>query len=264
MIWIATYLVAGAGVGFLAGLLGIGGGMTLVPILATLFAAQSLAPDYNVHLALGTGMASVLFTSSASVREHHRHAAVDWRIVARIAPGMLLGALSSTLAAGWISQRTLALAFAVIVFAGATQILVGRKPKAAREMPGAIATFCISYLIGVICGLVSAGGAFLTIPFMLLCGVTMHRAIGTAAAIGVPVALIGTIGYVTGGWRIDTLPSMSIGFVYLPALASLVAASVLTAPWGARKAHALPVATLRRVFAGLLYLLATRMAFSAW
>ncbi len=87
MIWIATYLVAGAGVGFLAGLLGIGGGMTLVPILATLFGAQSLAPDYNVHLALGTGMASVLFTSECERARHHRHAAVDWRIVARIAPG---------------------------------------------------------------------------------------------------------------------------------------------------------------------------------
>ncbi len=168
------------------------------------------------------------------------------------------------MAAGWISQRTLALAFAVIVFAGATQILVGRKPKAAREMPGTVATFGISYLIGVICGLVSAGGAFLTIPFMLFCGVSMHRAIGTAAAIGVPVALVGTIGYVTGGWRIDTLPSMSMGFVYLPALLSLVAASVLTAPWGARKAHSLPVATLKRVFAGLLYVLATKMAISAW
>jgi uncharacterized membrane protein YfcA len=167
-------------------------------------------------------------------------------------------------AAGWISQRTLALAFAVIVFAGATQILVGRKPKAAREMPGAAATFAVAYGIGVICGLVSAGGAFLTIPFMLFCGVTMHRAIGTAAAIGVPVAFVGTIGYVTGGWRIDDLPPMTLGFVYLPALVSLVAASVLTAPWGARKAHALPVATLRRVFAGLLYLLATKMAVSAW
>jgi len=264
MIWIAVYLAAGAAVGFLAGLLGIGGGMTLVPILATMFGMQALAPDYTVHLALGTGMASVLFTSSASVREHHRHAAVDWRIVGRIAPGMLLGALSSTLAAGWISQRTLALAFAVIVFAGATQILVGRKPKAAREMPGAAATFAVACAIGVICGLVSAGGAFLTVPFMLFCGVTMHRAIGTAAAIGLPVALIGTIGYVTGGWRIGSLPPMTLGFVYLPALVSLVAASMLTAGWGARKAHALPVATLRRVFAGLLYLLATKMAASAW
>lgn len=264
MIWIAAYLAAGAGVGFLAGLLGIGGGMTLVPVLATLFGLQALAPDYQVHLSLGTGMASVLFTSSASVREHHRHGGVDWTLVKRIAPGMLLGTLSSTLAAGWIAQRTLALAFAVIVFAGATQILVGRRPTAARAMPGSVPTFGIGYAIGVVCGLVSAGGAFLTIPFMLFCGVPMHRAIGTAAAIGLPVALVGTIGYVMGGWRVDGLPASALGFVYLPALAALVAASVLTAPWGARKAHALPVATLRRVFACLLYALATKMAIGAW
>ncbi|HRO59310.1 MAG TPA: sulfite exporter TauE/SafE family protein, partial [Burkholderiaceae bacterium] len=116
MIWIAAYLLAGAGVGFLAGLLGIGGGMTLVPILAALFAAQGLAPEHTVHLALGTGMASILFTSSASVREHHRHQAVDWRIVSRMAPGMVVGTLLSTLAAGWVSQQALALAFALIVY----------------------------------------------------------------------------------------------------------------------------------------------------
>src|SRR5262245_3064275 len=125
MLWTLGYVVAGAFVGFLAGLLGIGGGMTLVPILSALFAAQQLAPEYTVHLALGTGMASVMFTSSASVREHHRHGAVDWTLVARMTPGMVVGTLLSTVASGWISQRALALAFAVIVFAGATQILLG-------------------------------------------------------------------------------------------------------------------------------------------
>lgn len=131
-------------------------------------------------------------------------------------------------------------------------------------MPGRVATSVVGYAIGVICGLVSAGGAFLTIPFMLFCSVSMHRAIGTAAAIGLPVALVGTIGYVVGGWRIDTLPSTALGFVYLPALVALVVASMLTARWGARKAHTLPVATLERVFACLLYLLATKMALGAW
>lgn len=264
MIWISLYLIAGACVGFLAGLLGIGGGMTLVPILAMLFEAQTLAPDYTVHMALGTGMASVLFTSSASVREHHRHAAVDWRIVARIAPGMLIGTLASTVAAGWISQRTLALAFAAIVFAGATQILLGRKPAAARTLPGPTGLLIVGIAIGIVCGLVSAGGAFLTVPFMLFCGIAMHTAIGTAAAIGIPVALIGTVGYIVGGSRVAMLPSASLGFVYLPALAALVVASVATAPWGARMAHKLPVGTLRRVFACLLYVLATKMAVSAW
>ena len=111
---------------------------------------------------------------------------------------------------------------------------------------------------------VSAGGAFLTVPFMLFCGVSMHVAIGTGAAIGVPIAVIGTIGYILSGLRVDALPDWSLGFVYLPALAALVAASVLTAPYGARAAHRLPVQTLKRVFACLLYLLAARMLATHW
>jgi len=264
VIWLAAYVAAGAFVGFLAGLLGIGGGMTLVPILAALYTAQGVAPGHTVQFALGTAMASVVFTASASVREHHRHAAVDWRIVARMAPGMVIGTLLSTSASGWISQRTLALAFAAIVYAGAAQILLGRKPSAARQLPRLPGLVAVSLLIGVVCGLVSAGGAFLTVPFMLFCGVTMHTAIGTAAALGIPVALMGTIGFVLGGWAVADLPAASVGFVFIPALAALVVASSMTAPVGARLAHRTPIVTLRRIFAGLLVLLATKMAVTYW
>jgi uncharacterized membrane protein YfcA len=254
----------GGFVGFLAGLLGIGGGMTLVPILAALFSAQSLGGDHTVHLALGTGMASVMFTSSASVRAHHRLGAVDWAIVRRLAPGMVAGTLLSTLASGWVAQRTLALAFAVIVYGGALQLLLGRKPHAARTLPGRAGMLAVGLAIGIVCGLVSAGGAFLTVPFMLFCGVAMHTAIGTAAAVGIPVAVIGTAGFIASGWHVGALPRYSLGFVFLPALAALVVASMATAPLGARLAHRLPVATLKRVFAGLLIVLATKMVVSYW
>lgn len=264
MIWFAAYAVCGAVIGFLAGLLGIGGGMTLVPILAGLYVAQSFTPDHTVHLALGTAMASIVFTSTASVREHHRHAAVDWDVVKKMVPGMLLGALLATITSGWIPQRALAIAFAVIVYAGATQIFLGTKPGAHATMPGPLAVFGVATIIGVIAGLVSAGGTFLTVPFMLFCGVRMHTAIGTGAAIGIPVAVIGTVGYIISGWRVENLPPWSVGFVYLPALALLVAASIITAPMGARYAHKLPVQTLRRVFALLLYALATKMIVTYW
>jgi len=259
MTWLAAYAAAGALVGFLAGLLGIGGGLTLVPILSALFAAQDLAPSHSVHLALGTAMAQIVFTSSASVRAHHQRRAVDWHIVQRLAPGMVLGSLLSTLASGLVSQRMLALAFAAIVYAGALQMLFGGRPTAARPLPGAAALFAIGTLIGVVCGLVSAGGAFMTVPLMLYCGVPLVTAIGTAAALGIPTAAIGALGFVASGWRIDGLPSASLGFVYLPALAALVAGSVTTAPLGVRLAHRLPVATLKRVFALLLFALATKM-----
>jgi uncharacterized membrane protein YfcA len=262
--WLVAYAAVGAFVGFLAGLLGIGGGMTLVPILAALFSAQALTPDHTVHLALGTGMASVLFTSSASVREHHRLGSVDWSIVRRLAPGMVAGTLLSTLASGWVAQRTLALSFAVIVYGGAIQLLLGRKPHAARILPGFAGTLAVGLAIGIVCGLVSAGGAFLTVPFMLFCGVAMHTAIGTAAAVGIPVAVIGTVGFIVSGWHVASLPPYSVGFVFLPALVALVIASTVTAPFGARAAHRLPVATLKRVFAGLLIVLATKMVLTYW
>jgi uncharacterized membrane protein YfcA len=233
--------------------------MTLVPVLAAMFTAQQFAPDHVVHLALGTGMASIMFTSSASVRAHHRLGGVDWSLVRRLGPAMVVGALLATAMSAWVPQRMLALAFSAIVYAGATQILLGRKPSAARTLPGTPALVAIGVVIGSICGLVSAGGAFLTVPFMLFCGVSMTTAIGTGAALGVPVAVMGTLGYVFSGWSVTGLPPLALGFVYGPALAGIVAGSVLTAPMGARAAHRLPVAMLRRVFAGLLYLLATKM-----
>lgn len=264
MAWFAIYLASGAFVGILAGLLGIGGGMTLVPVLAALFTAQHFAPDHIVHLALGTAMASIVFTSASSVREHWRLGGVDLAIVRRMAPGMVTGSLLSTLAAGWIAQRHLALAFAVIVYAGATQMILNRKPAAARPLPGAAPLFGAGLVIGTICGLVSAGGAFLTVPFMLWCGVPLRSAIGTAALLGIPVAAIGAVGYLLSGWSIPQLPAWSAGFILLPALLGLVSGSIVTAPFGARLAHRLPVLALKRIFALLLYLLATKMLLTYW
>ncbi len=264
MLWFAAYLATGAVIGFFAGLLGIGGGMTMVPILAALFAAQALAPEHGLHLALGTAMAGILFTSSASVRAHHRLGGVDWSIVKQLGPAMAVGTLLSSFASGWLPQRALALAFALIVYGGATQIWLGRKPAASRGLPGTAGLWAVGLVIGVISGLVSAGGTFLSLPFMLWCGVSMRTAIGTGAALGLPVALLGTLGFVASGWQASGLPAATLGFVYLPALAAVVLASVLTAPIGARMTQRLPVATLKRLFALVLYALATKMLLSYW
>ena len=264
MAWFAVYLGAGALVGVLAGLLGIGGGMTLVPVLAVIFTLQGYAPDHIVHLALGTAMASIVFTSASSVREHWRLGGIDIAIFKRMAPGMVCGSLLATLAAGFISQRHLAMAFAVIVYAGATQMLLNRKPAAHRPLPGPLPLFIAGLAIGTICGLVSAGGAFLNVPFMLWCGVSMHTASGTGALLGLPVALIGTIGYIVSGWGLAQLPEHTLGFVHWLALAGLVCGSVLTAPLGAKAAHRMPVLGLKRIFALLLYVLATKMLWTYW
>jgi uncharacterized protein len=264
MIWLAAFAIAGAFVGLLSGLLGIGGGMTLVPILAALFDGEALSPDHGVHLALGTAMASAILTASASVRAHHLRGAVDWRIATHLAPGMVAGSMLSSVASGWIDQRHLALAFALIVYGGATQMLVRRREATVVALPGRTITLLVGFAIGVVCGLVSAGGTFLTVPWMLHCGVPMLTAIGTGAAIAIPVVFVGTIGYVITGWHAPDLPAHSIGFVYLPALAALVVASGPMATAGARIAHRLPVVVLKRIFALLLYVLATRMVVHYW
>jgi uncharacterized membrane protein YfcA len=264
MTWFFAYVFAGAIVGVLAGLLGIGGGMTLVPVIAALFAAQHFAPDHVVHMALATCMASIVFTSGSSVREHLKFDGVDFTIVKRMTPGMMLGSLLASGASAWISQRHLALSFSVIVFLGATQIMLNKKPKPARPLPAAGPLFGVGLAIGVIGGLVSAGGAFLTVPFMLWCGVPMKKTIGTAALMGIPLAIVGTIGYIISGWSVPDLPADAIGFVSLIALAGIVCGSVFTAPFGARLAHRLPVPVLRRIFAGLLYVLAAKMLWTYW
>ena len=264
MTWLAGYALAGALIGFVAGMLGVGGGMMLVPIMVALFGAQGFVAGHLVHLALGTAMASIVFTSGASVREHHKLGAVDWAIVKRMTPGMITGTLVATAASGLVPQRELALAFAVIVICAAIQMFFGKKPKAERTLPGPVPLFLVGTAIGVIAGLVSAGGAFVAMPFMMFCGVRAIVAIGTAAALSVPVAVMGTIGYAIAGWNVAGLPPYSVGFIYLPALAAIVCTSVLTAPFGARLAHRLPVQVLKRCFAVLLLCLAARMLYSFW
>jgi uncharacterized protein len=264
LVFFALYLMAGAFVGFLAGLLGIGGGMMLVPMLSAIFTAQAFAPDHIVHLSLATGMASVIFTSSSSVRSHHARGAVDWGIVKRMVLPMTMGTLGSSFASGWIDQKTLALGFCAIVYGGAYQIYTGKKPSAGASMPGTSTLWLFGLPIGFICGFVSAGGTFLTVPLMLYFGVPMHTAVGTGAALGIPVAVFGTIGFILSGWKIPGLPEPHLGFVYIPALFALVVVSVLTAPVGANLAHRLPTQTLKKVFALSLFLVATRMLVKYW
>jgi len=264
MQWWLAYLAIGLAVGFFAGLLGIGGGAVMVPLLVLVFTTQELPADHIMHVALGTSMAAITFTSIASMRAHHAHGAVDWSIARAIAPGILVGSFCAALVAGLISRRPLAIMFTVLVFYAATQILLDLRPKHSRELPGWAGLFAAGAVIGAISSLLAAGGAFLCIPFLAWCKVPLRRAIGTAAAVGLPIALAGTLGYILQGLRAPGLPSPSLGYVYLPALVLVVATSMLAAPLGARLAHRLPVKRLRIIFAILLYALAVRMLVSVW
>lgn len=258
-LWLLGYVVLGAVAGFFAGLLGVGGGAIMVPVLALMFAAQGFPETHLMHLALGTSMAAIIFTSISSLRAHHGHGAVRWPIVRIIAPGILVGTFAGAQLASIVPTRPLAIFFTVFMSYVAFQMLANIKPKPSRQLPGTFGMFVVGSGIGVVSALVAIGGGSLSVPFMTWCNVKMHEAIGTSAAIGFPIAVAGTLGYLVGGWGAGGLPAWSFGYVYLPALAACVVTSMLTAPLGAKAAHSLPVATLKKIFAGVILLLLAKM-----
>lgn len=260
-LWWLAFIALGLFAGFLAGLLGLGGGAVMVPLLASLFDAQGFPREQVLHLALGTSMATIVFTAASSLRAHHQHGAVLWPVVGALTPGIVLGTFLGTLIAARVSTHGLALFFACFIAFVAVQMALNLKPKPAREMPGRGGLFAAGSGIGGISALVAIGGGSLTVPFLTWCNVPVPRAIGTSAATGLPIAFFGTLGYLWNGWGVPGLPVWSLGYVYLPALALVMAGSVLTAPLGARLAHRLPVATLKRVFSGVLLLLAAQMLY---
>jgi len=257
--WWWAYLALGAFVGFFSGLLGIGGGSATVPVLAFIFAAKGFVPDHVVHLALGTGIASILFTSAASVRSHHLRKAVNWRVLRQMAPGVVLGTFGGALLAGYLDVRLLSLAFTLLIYYFAWHMLRSNTLEPSGVLPSAMALSAFGAVIGFIASLSATGGASIVVPFLARRNVSIHEAIGTAAAVGWPVAAAGAAGYVLSGLHTSGLPQYSVGYVYLPALAGLVIAGVLTAPVGASVAHRTPGKTLKTVFAGILFALATTM-----
>jgi len=262
--WWASYAAMGALMGFFAGMLGIGGGALVVPLVAIVMEAQGLPHEHILHLAVGTAMAAMVFTSVSSLRAHASRGAVRWDVWRRITPGILVGGVIGALIAGTLPTRWFALIFTCFVYYAATTMLLDIKPKASRQLPGTAGMFAVGVGISGLSALVAIGGAVMSIPFMLFCNVPMLHAIGTAAAIGFPIAVSGTVGYVLGGWGAAGLPAHAFGYVYLPALVGIVVASVLTAPVGAAVTHRAPVQRLRQVFALLFYILATRMLIKLW
>ncbi|SEK39184.1 sulfite exporter TauE/SafE family protein [Nitrosovibrio tenuis] len=260
MEWWPAYLLLGVVVGFFAGLLGIGGGLILVPVLTFIFSAQDFPPDRILHLALGTTMAAIIFSSAASLRAHHAHGAVNWQVVKYITPGIVVGTLGGATLASRLPSRFLSIIFVVFIYYAATQMLLRITPKPSRKLPGKIGMFEAGSAIGLISSFVAIGGGLLTVPFLSFCNVRLQHAIGTAAAVGFPIAVAGAIGYIANGMaQSQPLPKYSLGYVYLPALAWVVLGSMLTAPLGARTTHIMPTATLKKIFVVLLYLLGTKM-----
>lgn len=250
----------GLGTGFLAGLLGIGGGMLMVPFVTFIMTQRGLPADLAVKMAIATSMATIMFTSISSVRAHHRRGAVRWDIARRLAPGIVLGSAIASLGVfSVVKGSTLAIFFGLFVSFSATQMFLDRKPTPGRQMPGTLGQLGAGSVIGFMSGLVGAGGGFVSVPFMTWCNVAIHNAVATSAALGFPIAVANVLGYVISGQSVQDLPQLSMGYVWLPALLVIAVCSVLTAPLGAKAAHKLPVKKLKRIFAMTLYALAAYM-----
>ena len=259
MDWWWAYLAVGVFVGFFSGLLGVGGGAVMVPLLAFIFDANGFAPLHVVHLALGTSVAAMLFTAAASARSHHLHNAVNRGVLLRMVPGILVGTLAGAALASRLDARLLTIAFTALIFWAATLMVVEVKARPARELPGALLVSAVSGAIGLFSSLTATGGSAMVVAYLVRRGISVHEAIGTASAVSWSLALFGTMGYLATGVMVAGLPPWSIGFVYVPALALIVSTSMAMAPVGARVAHRTPGRTLKRIFAVVLFALAIGM-----
>lgn len=262
MQWIMYYLILGLFVGYFSGLLGIGGGLVMVPMLTFMFEVQHIPAHNILHLALGTSMATILFTSLSSTYKHHTHGAVNWEIFRFMTPGILLGTALGAFLVAYIPVRYLTLFFVIFVYFAAVQMLAGFKPKAMRDNPTRTNLTLAGMVIGGISSLVSIGGGVLSVPYLFWHKHPLRIAIATSAALGFPIAVGGTLGYIANGYILGVgLPAYSLGYVYLPVLFWLVIGTMLTAPLGASATHKLPIVVLRKMFALILFVLATKILF---
>jgi uncharacterized protein len=255
---VLSLAVLGTVTGFLAGLLGMGGAMLMVPVLTFLLRARGYPAELTPKIAIATSLATICFTALSSLRAHHGRGAVLWPVVKLLTPGLVIGGLIGAHLAVAMPARVLSMLFGAFLVLTATQMVLDRKPKASRALPPPGGTAAVGLGIGALASLVGAGGAFMSVPFLTWCNVRIHQAVGTSSALGFPIALAGTLAYLWAGRELPPLPG-TVGYLYIPGLAVVALASVVLAPLGARTAHRMDVRLLRRLFALVLYALAGYM-----
>lgn len=258
-----VFLLLGAAIGFMAGLLGIGGGFTTVPVLTEVFQREGLAPEHILPLAIGTSAATVIFTTFSSARAHHARGAVLWPIVRTMTPGLLVGSLIGPQIASTLPMPVMAAIFGAFTWFAAVRMWRIAPQKATRTLPGRAGMLGIATGVGMAAGMVGTGGAFIIVPIMTRCGIKPHEAVATSAALALPIAIAATVGFIIAGLPASGLPPYTVGYVYVPALVAITICSVFFAPLGARVAHAWPPARLRRAFAVMLFVLGAFMWWKA-
>lgn len=257
--WIVLYIVLGAFVGFMAGLLGLGGGGILVPLLASIFTLQDMSADNVVHLALGTSLACMIISSTASIRAHASRGAIMWRVVGGMAPGIIAGAFLAAHTATKLNPVYITIFFALFMALIALQIFFNWQPKPSKKSTTFRGLLMTGAGIGYVSALAASGGGFLTVTYLSYKNLDIKRAIGTSAAIGLPIAVTGTAGYMMSGWSITLSNPYTLGFIYMPAFLAISIASAIAAHYGAHCSHRLPEASLKKTFAVISLLLSIKM-----
>jgi uncharacterized protein len=262
--WIVLYIALGTFVGFMSGLLGVGGGGLLVPLLASIFIYQGMDTESVVHLALATSLACMIISSTSSMRTHASKGTVMWDIVRGMAPGIMVGAFMATQVASHVNSTYIAIFFALFMALVALQTFLKWQPKSSNKPRTMLGLILAGIGIGSVSALAAVGGGFLTVVYLGYKNVDIKRAIGTSAAIGFPIAIAGTIGYMINGWATTLDKPYTFGFIYVPAFIAISVSSAISAPYGALCSHNMPEAKLKKIFAIVCLALSIKMIVSFW
>lgn len=252
-------LLLGMITGLLAGLFGVGGGSVIVPVLAILFTAHGFPAELVMVMAVATSLAAIILTAVSSIVAHHRLGSVLWDKVVRLTPGILLGSILGAIVAEFISAQALRYIVAFFLFYMGLQIALQVKPKPGSTTQSKIMDHCAGMTIGVVSAIIGIGGGSLTVPYLVKGNMPMRNAVAIGSACGLPLAVAGTVSYALLGLKAVYLPEWSLGYVYLPAFLGTSLSSIFTAPLGAKLAHSLPAAKLKRYFSLLLFIMAAKM-----
>jgi len=257
--WIALYIVLGALVGFMSGLLGVNGGGILVPLLVSIFTYQGISVDNVVHLALGTSLTCMIISSTASICAHASQGTVVWPVVGGMAPGVILGAFLATQVAVNVNSAYIAPFFALFMALVAGQMFLNWQSKPSQKPATFRGLIVAGVGVGSVSALTAVGGGFLTVAYLGYKNVDIKKAIGTSAAIGFPIAITGTVGYMISGWSKTWSNLYTLGYIYVSAFLAISIASSIAAPYGARCSHSLPESYLKKIFTVISLVLSIKM-----
>lgn len=259
---IIYFLALGSFVGVVSGLFGIGGGGIIVPVLTTIFLSHGINEQNVVHMALGTSMAIIIITSISSIKAQQKKKAIVWDVVKMMSPGIIIGTFLATFLASKLDSFYLSIIFAVFMFYSAIQMFIGKKPKPDTKVFSNKTHFFSGGIIGALSSLVSIGGGILSVPYLLVQNIDIKKAIATSSAIGLPIALSGTLGYIVNGWANTSMDTLTLGFVNLTAFACVAIASFLTAPIGVALVHKIDVNLMKKLFSLIPLILSIKMIYS--